>query len=154
MKKVLFACILTWFCQKLPSRVTPAKARSIVPAGKHLSSSGDWYSQVCVLLRALPCWCGSAQCFLSDNMNSSRTGHNVTFPLCLRISSWQIQFDLHDRMCGFRSQCSKVPIFPLTSNMSCRTEFINVAYTLKVEQTLKQILKHWDESRLYGSAWT
>lgn len=57
-------------------------------------------------------------------------------------------------MCGFRSQYSKVPIFPLTSNMSCCTDFINVAYTLKVKQTLKQILKHWDGSRLYGSAWT
>jgi len=57
-------------------------------------------------------------------------------------------------MCVFRCQYSKVPVFPLTLNMSCRTDFINVALALKVKQTLKQIRKHWDESRSYGSAWT
>lgn len=49
---------------------------------------------------------------------------------------------------------SKVPIFLLILNTSCHTDFINIAYTLKVKQTLKQILKHLDVSGLYGSAWT
>lgn len=131
----------------------PYKAKSIEHTGRHLPSSEDWYGQVHVIPRALPCLRGSAQCFLSDSLNRSRIGQNITFPYVFESGLGKYN-SIFMTECVVLDLSSKVPIFPLTLNTSCHTDFINVAYTLKVKQTLKQKLKHWDESRLCGSAWT
>lgn len=99
VRKNLFAWILIWFCQKSSSRVNPAKAKSIGHAGKHLPISGDWYSWVRVLTRTLPCWCGSADCFLSDNLSRSRIGHNII------LSPYVFESSLGTYSCIFMTEC-------------------------------------------------